>query len=49
VKVDGPEEVEKLHAMFRELGEILVDHVQSALEDILHDHRYLILHKALIA
>jgi hypothetical protein len=49
VEVDGPQKVEELDAMLGELGEILVDHVQSALKDVLHDHGYLVLHKALIA
>ena len=47
MEVNGPQEVEELDAMLRELGEILVDHVQSALKDVLHDHGDLVLHKAL--
>jgi hypothetical protein len=48
VEVDGPQEVEELDAMLGELRKVLVDHVQSALEHVLHDHRDLVLHKALI-
>jgi hypothetical protein len=47
VEVDGTEEVEELDTMLGELGEILVDHVQGALEHIFHNHGHLILHQAL--
>jgi hypothetical protein len=47
VKVNGPKEVEELHTVLGELGEVFVDHVQSALKDVLHNHWHLVLHKAL--
>lgn len=47
VKIDRPEEVEELYAVFWEFREVLVDHVQSALKDTLHDKRNLVLHQGL--
>lgn len=49
VKVDCSEKVEELHAVLWELGEVLVDHVESAFEYILHDDGDLILHQALLS
>jgi hypothetical protein len=44
VQVDGSEEVEELDSVLGELREVLVDHLQSALENVLHDSRNLVLH-----
>ena len=46
-QVDGPEKLEELDAVFWVLGEVLVDHVQSALEDSIENRGYLLGHHAL--
>jgi hypothetical protein len=46
-QVDGPEKLEELDAVFWVLGEVLVDHVQSALENTVHNVDDLVLHHAL--
>jgi hypothetical protein len=48
VEVDGPEKVEELDTVLRELREVLVDHLQSALKDILHDDGDLVFHERLV-
>ena len=45
--VDLPEKLEEFHAVLGVLGEVLVDHVQGALEDSVEDRRYLFGHHAL--
>lgn len=47
VKVDRSEQVEEFHAVLRELRKVLVDHVQRAFKDVLHNDGYLILHETL--
>jgi hypothetical protein len=47
MQIDGSEEVEELHTMLWEFRKVLVDHVEGALEHILHDDRYLVFHKGL--
>jgi hypothetical protein len=47
VQVDSPQEVEELNTMLGELRKVLVDHIKSALEHILHDNWDLVLHKVL--
>lgn len=46
VGVDRSQQGKELNAVLWELGEILVDHLQSALKDVLHDVWNLVLHKA---
>ena len=45
--VDLSEKLEEFHAVLGVLGEVLVDHVQGALEDSVEDRRYLFGHHAL--
>jgi len=47
VQVDGSKEVKKLDSMLRELREVLVNHLEGALEDIFHNDRDLVLHQRL--
>lgn len=47
IQIDGPKKSKELHTMFRELGEILVDHLQGTFEDVLHYGRDLVLHESL--
>ena len=46
VEVDSAEEVEEFDTMLGVFGKVLVDHVQRALEDVLHDDWYLVLHQS---
>lgn len=45
--IDSTKQGEKLDSVFRKFGEVLVDHLQSALEHVLHDRWHLIFHKRL--
>jgi hypothetical protein len=45
--VDLTEELEELHTVLGVLGEVLVDHVEGALEDGVENRRYLFGHHAL--
>jgi hypothetical protein len=47
LQVDGTQKIEELDSVFRELGEVLVDHLEGAFKHILHDERHLILHERL--
>jgi hypothetical protein len=47
MQVDSPQEVEKLNSMLGELREVFVDHLESALEDVLHNYGNLIFHERL--
>lgn len=47
VQIDGLQELEELNPMLGVLMEILVDHLQSAAEDAVHNRRNLILHQGL--
>jgi hypothetical protein len=47
VQVDGAKEGEEFHSVLWELGEVLIDHLKCTLENILHNGRYLVLHKSL--
>jgi hypothetical protein len=47
VQIDGLKKFEKLHAMFRILVEVLVDHLQSAAEHAVHDGGNLVFHQGL--
>jgi len=49
VQVNGPQQVKELDSVFGEFGKVLVDHVEGALEHILHDGRDLVLHERLVA
>ena len=46
--VDGTEQRKELDTMLGEVGEILVDHFQGTLEDVLHHDWYLVFHERLI-
>jgi hypothetical protein len=47
VEINSTEKGEEFDSVFRELGEVLIDHLQGAFENIFHDRRYLVLHKSL--
>ena len=47
VQVDGPQQIEELDTVLREVREVLVDHVQRAFKDVLHDDRNLVFHQIL--
>src|SRR5699024_6441584 len=49
VQVNGPQQVKELDSVFGVFGKVLVDHVEGALEHILHDGRDLVLHERLVA
>ncbi len=42
--IDGPQQLEECDPMLGVLGEVLVDHHQRGLEDVLHDDGHFILH-----
>ncbi len=47
VKIDGSEKGEKLNPVFREFGEVLVDHLQGAFKYTLHDGGNVVFHQRL--
>ena len=47
VKVNGAKEGEKFNSMLRKLGEVFINHLQCAFENILHDRGHLIFHESL--
>jgi hypothetical protein len=47
VIVDRLKELKELHSMFRILVEVLIDHVESAFEHVLHDDWDFVFHHAL--
>ena len=47
VEVDSSKEGEELNTMLWEFRKVFVDHFKSALENVLHDCRNLILHESL--
>lgn len=47
VEIDGFEQFEEFDSVLWVLGEVLVDHLEGTFEDILHDRRHFVFHKAL--